>query len=45
METPSYFGGLADVWKSSYNGRAVAVKVLRVYVLSDFDKIRRVGYF
>jgi hypothetical protein len=41
--TPLYRGGFADVWKGSYEGREVAVKVLVVYLTSDLDKITRVG--
>ena len=36
-------GGFADVWKSEYCGRDVAVKVLRVCVSSDLEKITRVS--
>ena len=32
------------MWKGNYNGRAVAAKVLRVYVTSDLKTIKRV-YF
>jgi len=42
-DTPLYRGGYADVWKGEYQGRHVAVKVLRVYSTSDFDKITNVG--
>ena len=42
-DVPSYRGGYADVWKGRYQGCYVAVKVLRVYSTSDFDKIKRVG--
>ncbi|KAF9645013.1 kinase-like protein [Thelephora ganbajun] len=34
-----YRGGFADVWKGEYYGREVAVKVLRTYSNSDFQKI------
>ena len=40
--TPLYNCGCADVWKGEYKGRPVAVKVMRVYLTSDLDKIRRV---
>lgn len=40
--TPLYNGGCADVWKGEYKDRPVAVKVMRVYLTSDLDKIRRV---
>ena len=38
-----YRGGFGDVWKHQYQGREVAVKVLRVYATSDLEKIARVG--
>ena len=38
-----YHGGFADVWKGRYHGREVAVKVLKVYKMSDLEQIRRVG--
>lgn len=37
--TPQYHGGFADVWMGEHKGRKVAVKVLRVYSTSDFEKI------
>ena len=37
-------GGFADVWKGTYHGREVAIKVLRVYATSDLQKITRVSY-
>ncbi|KAF9644930.1 kinase-like protein, partial [Thelephora ganbajun] len=39
LDNPLYRGGYADVWKGEHQGRDVAVKVLRVYSTSDFDKI------
>ena len=36
-------GGFANVSRSTYNGRAVAVKVLRVYVTSDLEVILSVS--
>ena len=36
-------GGFADVWKGEHDGREVAVKVLRTYATSDFQKIIGVG--
>ena len=39
-----YRGGSADVWKGSYYGRDVAVKVIRTYSNSDLQKIIGVGY-
>jgi len=41
--TPLDRGGFSEVWKSEYQGREVAVKVLKVYQTSDFKKITRVG--
>ena len=41
-ENPLYRGGYADVWKGEHEGRHVAVKVLRVYSTSDFEKITSV---
>ena len=41
--TPLYRGGFADVWRSEYKGRSVAVKVLRIDSTSDVVKIRSVG--
>ena len=43
-DTPWYRGGFADVWKAEHCGRDVAVKVLRVYSSSDFQKITGVGH-
>ena len=42
-DTPLYRGGYADVWKGEHQGCHVAVKVLRVYSTSDFDKVTTVG--
>ena len=36
-------GGFANVSRSTYKGRQVAVKVVRVYVTSDLDVILSVG--
>jgi len=36
-------GGFADVSQGTYNGRQVAIKVVRVYVTSDLDLIRSVS--
>ena len=43
MEVPLYRGGFADVWKGTSQGREVAVKVLRVYSMSDFGRVKRVA--
>ena len=40
---PKYRGGYADVWMGEHQGLQVAVKVLRVYSTSDFNKIINVG--
>jgi len=40
-----YRGGYADVWRGEYCGQDVAVKVLRTYSNSDFQKIIGVGYW
>ena len=40
-----YRGGYADVWKGEHQGLHVAVKVLRVYSTSDFEKITSVGSY
>ena len=42
-DIPLYHGGFADVWKGEHQGRKVAVKVLRVYLASNFSKITSVG--
>ena len=39
---PHYNGGYADVWMGDHQGLRVAVKVLRVYRMSDFNEIRMV---
>lgn len=44
LDTPLYHGGYADVWKGEYQGRDVAVKVLKVYSTDDIDKVKQVGY-
>ena len=36
---PHCSGGFADVWKGEYGDQQVAVKVLRVYVGSNLQKI------
>ena len=43
LEVPRCRGGFADVWMGYYRGQRVAAKALRVYVTSDFKKIRRVS--
>lgn len=42
-ENQPFNGGFADVQKGQYDGRDVAVKVLRTYSTSDFEQIRNVG--
>jgi len=36
-------GGFADVSRGTYEGRQVAIKVVRTYVTSDLDVIRSVS--
>ena len=36
-------GGFADVSQSTYQGRQVAIKVVRVYITSDLDVILSVS--
>ena len=36
-------GGFADVSRSTYNGRPVAIKVVRAYVTDNLDDIRSVS--
>jgi len=36
-------GGCADVSQGTYEGRRVAIKVVRVYITSDLDAILSVG--
>ena len=43
-EDPRYEGGFAKVWKGKHEGAAVAVKVLKVYMMDDLIKITRVGF-
>jgi len=38
-------GGFADVSKWEYRGRGVAVKVLRISINSDMQKITRVSHW
>ena len=39
-----YSGGYADVWMGEHQGHKVAVKVLKVYSTSDFNKITSVSH-
>ena len=41
---PRCRGGFADVWKSEYRGREVAIKVLRIYSDTDLPKMTHVSY-
>ena len=43
-DPPLYRGGHADVWKGKHNGLEVAAKVLRVYLTSNLEGIRKVGH-
>ena len=36
-------GGFADVSRGTYEGRRVAIKVVRAYITSDLDLIRSVS--
>ena len=42
---PCYSGGNADVWKGEYDGRDVAVKVIRTYTSGNLKKILGVSYW
>jgi hypothetical protein len=39
LDRPHHCGGFADVWKGTYGDQEVAVKVLRIDVNSDLQKI------
>ena len=44
MGTPLYRGGFADILEGEYEGRKVAVKLLRVHpTLSNIDRIKEVS--
>ena len=43
-DDPRYEGGFAKVWKGEHEGIEVAVKVLKVFVVSNLTKITRVGF-
>ena len=45
FDDPQYQGGYADVWKGEYQGRKVAVKVLRICGSSNLDKVLRVCHY
>ncbi|KAF9644941.1 kinase-like protein [Thelephora ganbajun] len=40
-DMPLYEGGFANVWKGQHQGHEVAVRVLKVYLTSYFEKITR----
>ena len=42
-EGAMYHGGFGDTWKGRYQGREVAIKVLKVYRTSDLGQTRKVG--
>ena len=42
-ETPLHRGGFSEVWKGKHEEREVAVKVLKVSLTCNFDKVRRVS--
>ncbi|KAL5480351.1 hypothetical protein ACEPAI_1621 [Sanghuangporus weigelae] len=39
--SPVHGGGFADVWKGEYEGRTVALKILRIYLFPDKEKVQR----
>ena len=43
-DIPLGYGGYADVWRGEYQGCTVAVKVLRVFLMSNLDKTTHVSY-
>jgi serine/threonine protein kinase len=43
-ETGPYMsGGSSDVWKGSYQGQQVAIKVIRTYTTGDLAKVKKVS--
>jgi len=44
MDIPLYRGRFTELWEGEHLERKVAIKVLKGYSASDFDKITRVGY-
>lgn len=42
-EAPARSGGSADIWRSGYHSREVAVKVLKVRPTTGSDRTKRVG--
>ena len=42
-ERPLHSGEYADLWKSQYQGREVAVKVLKV-ITCDLERTKKVGF-
>ena len=43
VAAPFATGGFSDVYKATFEGRPVAVKVLKVPTLMDPKKVHRVG--
>jgi hypothetical protein len=43
--TALYGGSFGEIWKGLLNGQTIAVKVLRVYLQSDKEKLLKVVYF
>ena len=43
LKEAQYSGGYADVWMGEHRGRKVAVKVLRINMRSNLDKMTAVG--
>jgi len=44
MGLPQCGGGFGDVYKHKYQGREVAVKILRIYATTDLRKLTRVSH-
>lgn len=36
-------GGFSDIWKGTFCGKEVAIKVLKLYQCSDYDQIKNVS--
>lgn len=42
-DSPMYGGSYGDIWKGSFRGQEIAVKILRTFIQSDPTKILKVG--